>query len=336
MIGTLRKEKQHIKRSAKPKTEFNAYHTKKMIVERTGGFFFALLIMGLCFLILQPILNQISVAIMDRSNLFDPTVIAVPRNLSSLNFVMAMDFMNYWPTLFRTIGVTLAVAILQIVSCALAAYGFARHNFPFKRIWFTAVLLTIIVPPQVIMAPLFLNFRFFDFFGIIRATTGDSINLLDTLTGYMLMVATGMGLRSGLYIFMLRQYFRGVPRDLEEAAYLDGCGRLRTFVQIMVPDAMPILVSCFLFAFVWQWTDTMYASMFLNQTGVLSLSVGSLAENFRLWWINTYGHAHVPPMAIMQAMIATGMLLTTIPLIILYAFTQRAFVESIGTSGIKM
>lgn len=312
------------------------YVRKKAIIQFITKFFRALLIMGLCFLILQPILNQISVSIMHRDNLFDPTVIAVPRQFSTINFIMAMGFMNYWPTLFRTIGVTFLVAFLQISACALAAYGFARYEFPLKRFWFFCVILTILIPPQVIMAPLFLNFRFFDIFGIISAIRGEPLNLIGNLGGYLLMVSTGMGLRSGLYIFMIRQYFRGVPRDLEESAYIDGCNRFRTFVQIMLPDSMPILASCFLFAFVWQWTDGFYSSIFLINTGVLSLEVSALGENFIGWWITNYGHAARPPVAILQAIISTGMLLTIAPLIVLYGFTQRTFVESIGTSGIKM
>ena len=73
-----------------------------------------------------------------------------------------------------------------------------------------------------------------------------------------------MGLKNGLYIYMIRQFFRNIPKEMEEAAYVDGCGMLETFVKIMLPDAKPILTSCFLFAFVWQWTDSFYSKMFLG------------------------------------------------------------------------
>lgn len=297
--------------------------------------FRTILIFGLCFLILQPILNQISVSLMAWPDLFDPTVISVPSTFSLSNFQVVSEIMNYWSSLLTTIGITFLVSILQIIACTLAAYGFARYKFPLKNFWFMCVLLTIIVPPQTIMAPLYLNFRFFDIFGIITMINGAPVNLLNTLTGYLILVSTGMGLRSGLYIFMLRQHFRNMPKELEEAAHVDGCGQFRTFLQIMLPDAKPMIVSCFLFSFVWQWTDSFYTTLFLNRHGVLSVGLAGLADRFRDHYAAVYEIAQ-PPMAITQAIIATGMLMTLTPLIILYLFAQKAFVESVSQTGIKM
>ena len=312
----------------------NGYYFKKLLGGGFLGIAKTILLFGLCFLILQPIFNQISISLMSSADLFDPTVIAIPRNPSLANYRVAIHLMGYWGTLLRSLGITLLVAVLQIIACTLTAYGFARFKFPFKRFWFVCVLLTIIVPPQTIMAPLFLNFRFFDVFGIFTLTTGEPLNLLDTLSGYLILVATGMGLRSGLYVFMLRQYFRNMPKELEEAAYVDGCSRLRTFVQIMLPDAKPMLASCFLFAFVWQWTDGFYSTLFLREQGVIAVQMVGLLDRFRQYYYGLVGVAPGP--AVAQSMIATGMLLGVIPLIILYSFTQRAFVESIGQSGLKM
>ena len=201
-------------------------------------------------------------------------------------------------------------------------------------------MLTILIPPQVIMAPLFLNFRFFDIFGIVSLFNGNPANML-SLGGYFLMVTTGMGLRSGLYIFMLRQYMRNMPKELEEAAYVDGCSKLRTFVQIILPDAVPMLVSCFLFAFVWQWTDGFYSSMFLQGQGVMSMQMSGLGEAYRNYFISAIigaegGQGFAPPMAEMQQMISTGLLMGIAPIVIIYIFAQRLFVESIGQSGLKM
>ena len=162
-----------------------------------------------------------------------------------------------------------------------------------------------------------------------------------TLQGYLMMVATGMGLRSGLYIFMLRQYMRNMPKELEEAAYVDGCSKIRTFVQIILPDAVPMLVSCFLFAFVWQWTDGFYSSMFLRGHGVMAVQMSALSETFRDYFINLQiaaggGHGFAPPMGETMQMISTGLLIGIAPIVIIYIFAQRMFVESIGQSGLKM
>jgi multiple sugar transport system permease protein len=152
-----------------------------------------------------------------------------------------------------------------------------------------------------------------------------------------------MGLKSGLYIFMLRQYFRGVPKELEEAAYVDGCGRFYTFVRIMLPDAAPMLTSCFLFSFVWQWTDTYYVNLFLRNYGMLSSALGRIAEAFGQYWgrLNAHGAGGtglmaLAPVGYVQAIIATGMLVCLAPLVLLYLVAQKAFVESLSQTGIKM
>jgi len=318
----------------------SGYFVKKSF----SGFFYkfcrTVLIFGLCFLILQPLLDKLSVSFMAEQDLFDGTVISIPRNFTLDNFRVAGMLLNYWPSLFQTLFIVLVSAVLQVTACTLAAYGFARYKFPLKNFWFMCVMLIIIVPPQVIMASIYLNFRFFDVFGIFRLVTGEPINMLNSFAGYWLLSATGMGLKSGLYIFILRQYFRGVPKDLEEAAYIDGCGRLRTFGQIMLPDAAPMLVSCFLFSFVWQWTDSFYSTLFLANYSMLATGLDGIASTFGVWWNQMHvaagGAGIQAPLAHTQMIIATGMLMTLAPLILLYLVAQRAFVESLAQTGIKM
>ena len=304
--------------------------------------FRVILLFGLCFLILQPLLIQLSNSFMSSEDLLDQTVISIPRYPTVGMYRLAVELMNYWWSLGVTLVITFSASLLQIAACALAAYGFARFDFPLKRFWFMCVMLTILVPPQVIMAPLFMNFRFFDLFGVVSLLnpSGTPVNMLN-VGGYFMMVATGMGLRSGLYIFMLRQYMRNMPKELEEAAYVDGCSKLRTFIQIILPDAVPMLVSCFLFAFVWQWTDGFYNSMFLGGHGVMSMQMSALGETFNSWFISQQiglfgGQGFSPPIAEMQQMISIGLLVGIAPIIIIYIFAQRLFVESIGQSGLKM
>jgi len=322
-------------------SETGGYLLRKDVGRTFSGLFVLVLLFGLCFLILQPIFHQIANSIMGVGDLFDPTVITIPREPNLAHYRLAMELMNYWSSLFTSIWITFLVAFLQIAACTLAAYGFARFEFPFKRFWFACVIVTIIVPPHTIMASLFLNFRFFDLFGIITLFANEPLNLLQTMQGYLILSATAMGLRNGLYIFMLRQYFRNMPKELEESAWVDGCGKLRTFGQIMLPDAVPMLVSCFLFAFVWQWTDGFYTGMFLQGQGVMAHQMGSMGETFRHYYIlmtqaTMGGHGIDPPVALMEVMISTGVLLGIAPVIVIYLIAQRFFVESIGQSGIKM
>lgn len=318
--------------------------------ERSGGYLLrktvgsgivkfcrALLLFGLCFLILQPILNKISVSFMAEKDLYDTTVVVLPRNVTLLNYQLTAHLMDFANSLLNTVLICLLTAILQVAASTLVGYGFARYDFPLKKFWFACVIMVIIVPPQTISTSLHLNFRFFDIFGIFKATTGSTLNLRSTITPYLLMCMTCMGLKDGLYIYMIRQYFRGVPKSLEEAAYVDGCGSFHTFWRVMLPDALPILVSCFLFAFVWQWTDRFYSSTFMPTSSLLSTQLSTLAEKLARYLSDSSGtSASSIGLARTQQIIATGVIMSVSPLILLYCFAQRGFVESLSNTGIKM
>jgi multiple sugar transport system permease protein len=320
----------------------NNYLLKRDTARIFTGIFTTVLLFGLCFLILQPLFHQFSNSIMSHEDLFDHTVIAIPRNPSFQRYDLAITLMGYWRTLFDTVWITGIFSVIQIAACTLVAYGFARFEFPLKKFWFACVILTVLVPPQIIRIPMFLNFHFFDLFGIFTLITGRPIMLTNSLTGYGLLSVTAMGLRNGLYIFMLRQYFRNMPKELEESAWVDGCGKLRTFAQIMLPDAVPMLVSCFLFSFVWQWTDGFFTRMFLSQNfNIMADKMLSLGEMFAFHHVQvvsalTGTHGARPDPALIEAMISTGVLIGIAPIIIIYLVAQRFFVESIGQSGIKM
>ena len=241
------------------------YLLQKVITEKAVSIIRFILLFGMCFLILKPIFNKISVSFMTEKDLYNPIVISIPEHFTTGNYRLAAELMNYKTAVANSLLISLTVAALQIAVCTLVGYGFARFEFPLKKFWFAMVILVILIPPQTIASSLHLHFRFFDILGIFKLLTGDTINLRGSKIPYYLMSAGCMGLKNGLYIYMIRQYFRNIPGDLEEAAYVDGCGTLKTFVRIMLPQAKPIITSCFLFAFVWQWTDGFYSRMFATK-----------------------------------------------------------------------
>ena len=296
----------------------------------------AILLFGMCFLIIQPILNKISVSFMTEEDLFNPVVIAIPQNFTTENYIIAADIMNYKDAIVNSLFTAVTVAVLQIAVCTLVGYGFARFKFPLKSFWFACVILVILVPPQTISSSLHLHFRFFDVFGLIEAIRGESLNLRGSALPYYMMSAGCMGLKNGLYIYMIRQFFRNIPEDMEEAAYVDGCGMLKTFVRIMLPQAKPIITSCFLFSFVWQWTDGFYSKMFLGTKPLVSTSLARLVDSLGAYIQRVQGIKTTVSLAYSNCILATGTLMIIVPLIVLYLFAQRTFVESISSTGIKM
>nr|PZN06639.1 MAG: carbohydrate ABC transporter permease [Caldicoprobacter oshimai] len=294
-----------------------------------------ILVMGICFVILYPLIVKFSVSIMDEMDLYDMTVRYVPKHFTLKNYETVWEYMRYPEAFMNSLRLSLLTSIMQLISCTLIGYGFARFNFPLKNLLFGLVIAILVVPPQTIMIPLFLRFRFFDVFGIISALRGETLNLLSTYWPFVFMSATGMGLKNGLYIYMMRQHFRGAPKDLEEAAYIDGAGPFKTFYRIMLPGAIPMMVTVFLFSFVWQWTDTFYSSLFLQKLWVLPTALSSLVPNVS----KSYSAEQLGMMVYLSPAYAsmlnnTGSILVVIPLAVIYIFAQRYFVESIERSGL--
>lgn len=312
------------------------YLLQKKVMEVLISICRFILLFGLCFMILQPILNKISISFMTEQDLFNPIVINIPEHFTTENYKIASELMAYPKALMNSLIVSITIAVLQIAMCTLVGYGFARFNFPLKKFWFACVILVILIPPQTIASSLHLHFRFFDILGIFKLVKGDTINLRGSALPYYLMSAGCMGLKNGLYIYMIRQFFRNIPEDMEEAAYVDGCGTLKTFFRIMLPEAKPILTSCFLFAFVWQWTDGFYSKMFLGSMPLVSTSLARIVDSLGAYIQRITGIKTTISIAYSNCILATGTLMIIVPLIIIYLFAQRAFVESISSSGIKM
>jgi len=316
----------------------NGYLLRKKIMKVLVSILRAVLLFGLCFLILQPILNKISVSFMEEQDLYNPIVVSIPEHFTTDNYKLCADpqIMDYSVSLRNSFIISLTVAIVQIAMCTLVGYGFARFKFPLKKFWFAMVMLVIVIPPQTISSSLYLHFKFFDIFGIIEATTGEALNLRGSWLPYYLISAGCMGLKNGLYIYMVRQYFRNIPIDLEEAAYIDGCGTLRTFIRIMLPQAKPIITSCFLFAFVWQWTDGFYSRMFFSTVKLVSTSLSNIVSSLGGYIQRLQGVKTTISVARSNQILSTGTIMIVFPLIFLYLVAQRQFVESMASTGIKM
>ena len=295
----------------------------------------ALLLFGLCFMIIQPLLTRFGTSLMAEKDLYDSTVVLLPRNPTLDNYRIVAELTDFPRSMLNTLWTSLLVSVLQVVSCTLVGYGFARFDFPLKKLWFACVVALIIIPPQTIATALYMNFANFDIFGIIKAITGKTLSLHGSVVPYTLMSLTCMGLKDGLYIYMLRQYFTGIPKSLEEAAYVDGCGTMHTFLKIMLPDAMPTITSCFLFSFVWQWTDLFYTRNFLSGMSIYSTQLSSIVSRMNRYFSSDASKPIITPVGRQQQLISIGVLICCIPLIILYLFAQRTFVKSIVMSGSK-
>ena len=127
-----------------------------------------LLLFGMCFMILQPILNKISVSFMTEADLYNPIVISIPEHFTTENYRLAAELMSYSKALVNSLVISFTLALLQVSVCLLVGYGFARFDFPLKKFWFACVILVILIPPQTIASSLYLHFQYFDILGIFK------------------------------------------------------------------------------------------------------------------------------------------------------------------------
>lgn len=311
---------------------------KNKSVDLVWSIFRYILIIGISFIILYPIMLNISVAFKDPIDIYNPTIYMVPVHFTMENVRLAMDILNYWPMLQNTLLFVISTTALSAVSCALAGYGFARFNFPGSNILFTLVVLTILIPASTLMVPMYLHFRQFDVLNLVTLFTGkEGINLLNTYWPSLITAAFANGLKSGLYIYIFRQFFKGLPKEIEEAALIDGAGGIRTFFTIMLPNAIPPIITVLLFAFVWQYNDTFYTSLFMSSSELMSIKVASLPADVNKLLPSLLGiegtEARADPNHV-SMIVDTGILLAIAPLIIMYLFVQRYFVESVERTGV--
>lgn len=299
------------------------------------GVFRTFVLAGLSVIILYPLVYCISVAIRPASQLYDPLVVLVPRAFSMENINNALSYLDYWVSLPNSIVLVLVSTLLSVVACSLVGYGLARFKFKGSGILFALVVLTIIVPPQTVMMPNYMNFRYFDPLGIVSLTnmiTGQNINinLINTQFVFWLPALFASGIRSGVIIFIFRQFFTGMPRELEDAAYIDGCGPLKTFRRVMAPNAGGAYLTSFLFSIVWYWNDYVYTSSLMGNSKTVMNQLYRLKDNISNIMQYEIDKSPMEGILLLQA----GTLLAILPPLILYIFLQKYFTESVERSGI--
>lgn len=294
---------------------------------------------GICFVILLPLVQKISLMLMSQDDIFDVTVAYLPKHFSTKFLSVCWNVMDYPATLLHTLLTSFVIAFAQVMSCAFIAYGLARFKFALRKPLFMLLLFTMIVPPSVILLPQYFLFQHFDPFGLVSLLTGTQggLNLLNSWWPSLLTALTGMGLKNGLYIYLLRQYFMTFPKALEEAAMIDGMGTVRFYFSIAMRLAASLMVTCFILAFVWQYTDIYYTRYYMPQEQVISVKLSSLVATATPYLSKdfSFGANAKMPTGYENVVSSTGVVLAVVPLLLLYLFAQRFLTESIERTGIK-
>lgn len=304
--------------------------------QRFGGLIYKLVrfvvLCGIAYYILYPILEKSLSAFMSIEDLYDKSVGILPKHWTLDNIRLVLSQLDFSTSIINTIFISVTSTVTQLFACTLVGYGFARFDFPFKKLLFGAVIAVLVIPVEVIITPMYLNYRYFDILGIFKLINGEGLNLLDSIWPFLLGGITCMGLKNGLYIFLIRQFYRGVPKELEEAAKIDGAGYFSTFLRVMMPMGKPIMFVVAIFSFVWQWTDAFYASWFYTSGKVVAVQVSNLSQNLQI--ANALTGMDTLDDRLASMLDGVGSIIVMVPLILLYMITQKNLVGGIERTGI--
>lgn len=280
----------------------------------------------LAFVVLYPVFSKISTSFMTIEDVYDVSVKYFPRNPTLENYRNVWESLNIPMLMLKTILFVGIVALLQTLTAAVVGYGLARFKFRMNGPLSILAITSMLIPPDLIMIGLFSQFRQFDFLNIITSLRGgEVISLINTPWPMIILAITGTGYRCGLYILLMRQFFRGLPTEFEESAYIDGAGPIRSFVKIIFPNSLTMVITVFLFSFVWTWLDTKYIGNLLPELDVLQNQVLSLNSLFLTEGADLVTRSLVT---------TTGAVFLMVPLLLLYLVTQKYFVQSVATSGL--
>ena len=318
------------------------------------------LLIGISYIVLFPFFTKIAGSFMHPDDFVDATVRLVPKNFTLDTYKAIWVDQHYLQAFTNTLFLSLSTALIQMFICCFVAYGLAKFKFKGNKLVFMAVIFSLVIPHQTLQLSMFMNFRYFDILGIGNLLNGGGINffgmnfcpeflksfdiipdsfelfkdgaqglkLTDSYWPLIILSICGLAFKNGLYIFMLRQFFRGVPDELEESAYIDGSGVMHTFFTIILPLSVPMMITVFLFAFSWQWTDDFYTTVFFtdNSEIILMPKIVGIPSS-----LNTdYEGQNIYESAIRN----TCGIMIILPLIVMYLFCQRYLVQGIERSGL--
>ena len=304
-----------------------------------------ILMLGISFVIIYPFIARIAGSFMTYNDVIDSTVAIIPKTPTLEIYKAIIAENNYFEALKNTALLSLICAVIQTIISCWIGYGIAKFKFKGNKIVMALVVFTMIVPHNALSLSMKMHFSQFDLFsvitwgnkGIFQLILGKKLALTNSFTPYILMSLGGLAFKNGLYIYLMRQFFKGVPDELEESAYVDGSGVFRTFFQIILPLSIPMMITIFLFSFSWQWTDEFYASVFLPAMLGSESKVYMMPDVYQLVYqmpqvISKEGMAGID---IYKNVIGnTAGMMIIMPLIIMYLFCQKYLVQGIERSGL--
>ncbi|WP_010277234.1 carbohydrate ABC transporter permease [Paenibacillus senegalensis] len=275
---------------------------------------------SLAVLYISPLLYMLSTSFKNMSDMLDPAIRWIPMSFELQNYVDAAIGLDYARALAHTSFMAITAALLQVASCALTGYAFARLAIPFRNVLFAIVLVTFLVPVQTMAIPLFVLYS--------------KLGWLNSPLPFLIPALFAQGIRGALFIIIFRQFFAALPKELEESAHIDGSGPLRMYWKIMFPLARPAMLVVFLFSLVWHWNSYFEPSLYLKNNSFLAMATQLDYLQANLNFKAGGGTAVAGQFDVNEPIKMAASLLVIMPLLVVYMFAQKYFVQGIERTGL--
>jgi multiple sugar transport system permease protein len=282
-----------------------------------------ILLFDLAFVFLYPFFHMIVNSLKSPQDLIDITVKIIPTSFYWKNYKIAFSALNYAQAAKNSLLITLFTTSGHILACSFIAYGFARFKFPGRELFFMIVLFSMIVPIQVLIFPYYMQFSDWGW--------------LNTYLPLIVPTFFGFGLRGGLYIFIFRQFFMGLPYELEEAAKIDGCSAFRTYWNIVLPVSKSSTLVAGVLSMVWHWNDCFEPGIYLTKQKLwpVPINIPTMYETLKALSSGQADEFMTEGEVLFnEGVVFAGTFLVILPIIIIYLILQRQFMEGIERTGI--
>lgn len=276
----------------------------------------------------------------DLRELGAPDSIWIPGKFgtNSIEFVFRSVLRGDPTILLKSIVYALSICAIQVFMSAMAGYALARTNFWGKNLIFFLVIFVFLVPRQSFLITQYLHFKHFDVMGLFKLFTGGDIDLINQPATLYLLAIFGFSVNQSLFVFIFRQFFLGLPQEIEEASLIDGAGFYKTYFRIMLPNALPTILTVAVLSFVWAYGDTYYTNYFHTDGPYFGVIIDKTFKDANNWYINNQARQWFDTAdtnelafeALKQASIVTFLT----PLLLIYFMVQRKIVENLDRAGI--
>lgn len=282
------------------------------------------LLIFLAFVFVYPFLFMIVNSFKSYNDIINVTVKWLPKEFTLSSYKIAINALNVKETFFNSVFVTIVSTIGHVLSCSFIGYGFARFKFPLRNVLFGIVILSILVPVQTLIIPMYITYS--------------NLNMIGTYLPLIFPTFLGFGLKGGLFVFLFRQYFIRIPKSLDEAASIDGCGPLRVFFQIALPSSGATTIVCIVLSLVWHWNDFYEPGIYISSFDKMMLPqiLGSLYHLLGSMAADPNVESAIVDTQIMyhKGVVMAGTVIAIIPPFIAYLFLQRRFMEGVERTGL--